>query len=98
MTNLLDRLGAADTAVRFLGRIAQHEAVLHQLALDRSDCAAHPRVVRQKPDLRHQEEARDQASAAIGLHEAVLADVEALRANLFVDLRHAPRASARPAL
>ena len=61
-----------------VGRVAQHEAVDHQLALDGLDGAAHARIVgRQEAHLRNQEQAGVQMRRAVRLHERVASRVEA---------------------
>ena len=76
--------------------VAQHEAVLHQLALDRGDGAAHARVVRrQEADQRHQQQARVEVARAVGLHEGVAAGSKPLAADVGVDGVARARASDR---
>ena len=69
------------------GRVALHEPVDHQLALDGLDGADDPRIGRrQEADAGEHEQAGVELVGAVVLHEAVLLRVEALLADLGLDL------------
>ena len=79
-------------------RIAADEAVLHQLALDRHDRAADPRVVRrQKAELRDQQQRGVEVARAVILDEGVALRVIGLVEDLRRDPCRAPVPSARAA-
>ena len=85
-------------AVVVRGRVAQDEAVHHQLALDRLDGADDPRVGRrEEADTRQHQQAGVELVGAVVLHEAVLLGVEALLADLGLDLVGERRATSRSA-
>ena len=68
-------------------RVALHEPVDHQLALDRLDGADDPRIARrQEADAGEHEQAGVELVRAVVLHEAVLLRVEALLADLGLHL------------
>ena len=79
--------------------VAQHEAVDEQVLLDRRDRAAHARIVgRQKADERN--DAAGSASSSFDPYactNALSSRVEAVRADVGVDLDRAARASRRAA-
>ena len=73
--------------VRLVALVAHHEAVAHQLRLDRGDGAAHTDVAgRQEVDERDHQQARVELRAAVCLHERVSIRVEAVGADVVVDL------------
>src|SRR3954467_11871943 len=72
---------------RFARAIAQHEAVLRELALDRLDGAAHARVAAgQKARHRDEEQARIERARAVALHEAAALLAPRVLADIGVDL------------
>src|SRR5712671_4966045 len=71
----------------FLGPITKHQTVLHQFALDRFDCSAHPFVrKRQKSSKRHLEQTRIKGIRTVVLSKSFLTRAESALANFRVDL------------
>ena len=66
-----------------LGAVAQQQAVVQQVVLERGDGAEHPRVVgRDEPDLRQLQQRGVDLGRAVVLHERVALGVEALSLDL----------------
>ncbi len=69
------------------GRVAQYEAVLHELTFDGAHRADDPRIRRgQEADQRHVQQGGVQLGGAVELREGVAVGVEAPDADLVVDL------------
>src|SRR6266852_7781097 len=77
-----DTFSRRETVDACLGSVPQHEAIDHELPLDRRDGAAHTWIVRrQEAHERHQQQARIELAPAEALGEGVAALVESLLAN-----------------
>ena len=81
--------------------VPEHEAVLHQLAPNRLERAAHPRIVgRQEPEERDRQQARVESLRVVVLDERaellVVAALEHLRVDLVTNARQRSTAPSRP--
>src|SRR5690606_30708336 len=77
----------ADAVVHLLGRIAQHEAVLYEFSLDSLDRAGDARIISGKnSDLWNEKQGGIERIAAIVLDEGVAPGVEAVVADVAMDL------------
>ena len=80
-------LAGRQPVVGLVGRVAQHEALVVELAPDGLDRADHARVItRQETDARDQQQRGVERLGAVGLRERAALGVPALLAHLAVDL------------